>query len=128
MLGNFNYCNPTKLYFGENSLNYLNDELVKYGKNIMLTYGNGSIKKSGLYDKVVKILKDNNKIIFEDSGIMPNPTIEKLYEGCKIAKENNIDLILAVGGGSVCDYSKAVSVCNGVKKIHGINIILEWKM
>lgn len=116
MLGNFNYCNPTKLYFGENSLNYLNDELVKYGKNIMLTYGNGSIKKSGLYDKVVKILKDNNKIIFEDSGIMPNPTIEKLYEGCKIAKENNIDLILAVGGGSVCDYSKAVSVCTWCKE------------
>lgn len=110
MLGNFSYCNPTKLYFGENSLDYLNEELVKYGKNIMLTYGNGSIKKSSLYDKVIKILKDNNKVIFEDSGVMPNPTVEKLYEGCKIAKGNNIDLILAVGGGSVCDYSKAVSV------------------
>ena len=76
----------------------------------MLVYGGGSIKKNGIYDQVVNILKANNKNIFEDSGVMPNPTVEKLYEGCKIAKENNVDLILAVGGGSVCDYSKAVSV------------------
>lgn len=110
MLGNFSYSNPTKLYFGEDSLNYLKDELDKYGSNIMLVYGGGSIKKNGIYDKVVKILKEKNKTIFEDGGVMPNPTVEKLYEGCKIAKNNNIDLILAVGGGSVCDYSKAVSV------------------
>lgn len=115
MLGNFEYSNPTKLYFGENSLDFLNQELVKYGDNVMLVYGGGSIKKNGIYDQVVNILKANNKNIFEDSGVMPNPTVEKLYEGCKIAKENQVDLILAVGGGSVCDYAKAVSVsayCN----------------
>lgn len=115
MLGNFEYSNPTKLYFGENSLDFLNQELVKYGDNVMLVYGGGSIKKNGIYDQVVNILKANNKNIFEDSGVMPNPTVEKLYEGCKIVKENQVDLILAVGGGSVCDYAKAVSVsayCN----------------
>ena len=110
MLGNFKYSNPTKIYFGEDSLQFLNEELPKYGPNVMLTYGGGSIKKNGIYDKVVEILKANGKNVFEDAGVMPNPTVEKLYEGCKIAKENNVDLILAVGGGSVCDYAKAVSV------------------
>lgn len=110
MLGNFSYSNPTKIYFGEDSLDYLKSELSNYGPNVMLSYGGGSIKKSGLYDKVVSILKESGKTVFEDPGVMPNPTVEKLYEGCKIAKENNVDLILAVGGGSVCDYSKAVSV------------------
>ncbi|MDE7093613.1 MAG: iron-containing alcohol dehydrogenase [Oscillospiraceae bacterium] len=110
MLGNFTYCNPTKIHFGENALEHLSEELVNYGKNILLTYGSGSIKKSGLYDEVVKILSDNGKNIVELSGVMPNPTVNKLYEGCKLAKENQIDLILAVGGGSVCDYAKALSV------------------
>lgn len=110
MLGNFDYCNPTKLYFGEDSLNYLNEELPKYGKNIMLTYGGGSIKKNGIYEQIIDILKANGKTVFEDSGVMPNPTVQKLYEGCELAKENEIDMILAVGGGSVCDYAKAVSV------------------
>lgn len=110
MLGNFSYSNPTKLYFGEDSLNFLNEELPKYGKNVLLVYGGGSIKRTGLYDKIVKILKNNGKEVFEDTGVMPNPTVEKLYEGCRIAKVNNADLILAVGGGSVCDYAKAVSV------------------
>lgn len=110
MLGNFSYCNPTKLYFGEASLSFLNEELPKYGKNIMLTYGGGSIKQNGIYDQVIGILRTNGKTIFEDPGVMPNPTVQKLYEGCKIAKENEIDLIIAVGGGSVCDYAKAVSV------------------
>ena len=115
MLGNFEYSNPTKLYFGKDSLNYLSEELAKYGKNVMLVYGGGSIKKNSIYDQVVKILTDNDKEIFEDPGVMPNPTVEKLYQGCKIAKDNQVDLILAVGGGSVCDYAKAVSVsayCN----------------
>ena len=110
MLGNFTYCNPTRIHFGEDSLKHLNEELNNYGQNILLTYGGGSIKKSGLYDEVVKILNDNGKNIVELSGVMPNPTVDKLYEGCKLAKENNIDLILAVGGGSVCDYAKALSV------------------
>ncbi len=110
MLGNFSYCNPTKLYFGEGSLKYLNDELSKYGEKVMLVYGGGSIKKNGIYDQVMSILKTHKKTVFEDAGVMPNPTVEKLYEGCKIAKDNSVDLILAVGGGSVCDYAKAVSV------------------
>ena len=115
MLGNFIYSNPTKLYFGMDSLDYLKIELENYGKNIMLVYGGGSIKKNGIYDKVVEILKSSGKTIIEDCGVMPNPTVEKLYEGCEIARQNDIDLILAVGGGSCCDYAKAVSVsayCN----------------
>ena len=110
MLGNFSYHNPTKLYFGEDSLSCLKDELAKYGENILLVYGGGSIKKSGLYDEITAILKDCGKNIAEVSGVMPNPTLEKLYEGIRIARENKTDFILAVGGGSVCDYSKAVSV------------------
>jgi len=110
MLGNFSYKNATKLYFGDDSLKYLNDELPKYGKNVQLIYGGGSIKKNGIYDAVVDILKKNGKNIIEDAGVMPNPTDEKLNEGVKIARENNVDLLLSVGGGSCCDYAKAVSV------------------
>lgn len=110
MLGNFSYCNPTRLYFGEDSLNYLHDELSKYGPTVMLCYGSGSIKKNGIYDQVMDILKASGKTVVEDAGVMPNPTVEKLYEGCRLAKENNVEFILAVGGGSVCDYVKAVSV------------------
>ena len=110
MLGNFAYCNPTKLYFGDESLKYLNEELPKYGPNVVFVYGGGSIKKNGIYDEVVQILKENGKNISEIPGVMPNPTLEKLYEGIEIARKADADLILAVGGGSVCDYSKAVSV------------------
>ena len=110
MLGNFVFSNPTKLYFGEDSLTFLNEELPKYGKNVLLVYGGGSIKKNGIYDQVAAILKANGKEIIEDGGVMPNPTVEKLYEGCRLAKEGNVDLILAVGGGSCCDYAKAVSI------------------
>ena len=110
MQGNFSYCNPTKLYFGEDSLNYLNTELEKYGDNVVLIYGGGSIKKNGVYDNVIEILKKNNKNIAEIAGVMPNPTLKKLYEGIEIAREHKADLLLAVGGGSVCDYAKAVSV------------------
>jgi len=110
MLGNFTYCNPTKLYFGEDSLEALNTELPKYGNNVTLIYGGGSIKKNGIYDAVIKILSEQKKNVAEISGVMPNPTLAKLYEGIKIARDHQTDLILAVGGGSVCDYAKAVSV------------------
>lgn len=110
MLGNFSYKNATKLYFGEDSLNYLNDELPKYGKTVQLIFGGGSIKSNGIYEAVVNILRKNGKTVVEDGGVMPNPTVEKLREGVKIARENNVDFILAVGGGSCCDYAKAVSV------------------
>ncbi len=110
MLGNFKYCNPTKLYFGDDTLKFLNDELPKFGKNVVLVYGGGSIKKNGIYDSVTEILKNNNKDVAEISGVMPNPTLAKLKEGVEIAKAHKADLLLAVGGGSVCDYTKAVAV------------------
>lgn len=110
MFGNFTYHNPTRLHFGENSLDYLKKELKNYGKKVLLTYGGGSIKKNGIYDDVVSILKGEEKEIIELAGVPANPTVEKLYEGAKLAKENNVDLILAVGGGSVIDYAKGVSV------------------
>lgn len=110
MLGNFSYCNPAKLYFGDQSLDYLNTELPKYGKNVVLIYGGGSIKKNGIYDDVIKILEAQGKNVAEIAGAMPNPTLAKLYEGIEIARKHQADLLLAVGGGSVCDYAKAVSV------------------
>ena len=110
MLGNFSYCNPAKLYFGDQSIDYLNTELPKYGKNVVLIYGGGSIKKNGIYDDVIKILEAQGKNVAEIAGVMPNPTLAKLYEGIEIAREHQADLLLAVGGGSVCDYAKAVSV------------------
>ena len=93
MLGNFSYCNPTKLYFGENSLSNLSDELRKYGDNVVLVYGTGFIKKNGIYDDIIKILKESNKNITEIEGVMPNPTVEKLYEGIEIARNHNADFI-----------------------------------
>lgn len=110
MLGNFAYSNPTKLFFGEDSLRYLGEELPKYGKTVQLIYGGGSIKKNGIYNQVIDILKANGKVIVEDGGVMPNPTVEKLMEGVRIARDNQVDFLLAVGGGSCCDYAKAVSV------------------
>ena len=110
MLGNFSYSNPTKLYFGDDALSFLHEELKKYGSRIMLTYGGGSIKRNGIYGDVIRILAEEGKEVFEDPGVMSNPTVQKLYEGCRIARENDVDLILAVGGGSTIDYAKAVSV------------------
>ena len=116
MLGNFTYCNPTRLYFGKDSLENLEDELKKYGKNVVLIYGGGSIKKNGIYDKVIAILRESGKNVAEISGVMPNPTLKKLLEGVETARAHKADFLLAVGGGSVCDYTKAVSVsvnCEG---------------
>ncbi len=114
MLGNFTFHNPTKLYFGKGALANLAAELKPY-HTVQLIYGGGSVKKNGVYDAVTKILKDCGKTVVEDGGVMPNPTTEKLYEGVDIARKHHVDLLLAVGGGSVCDYAKAVSVsvfCN----------------
>ena len=110
MLGNFKYHNPTKLYFGNQSLQFLNQELPEYGHNVVLIYGGGSIKKNGIYQAVMDILTKNNKNVVEISGVMPNPTLKKLYEGIDIARQHQADLLLAVGGGSVCDYANAVAV------------------
>lgn len=110
MLGNFTYCNPTKIYFGKGALDGLKAELPKYGKNVLLVHGGGSIKKNGVYEKVTAILRECGKTVAEDAGVMPNPTVDKLHEGIERAKAAKADFILAVGGGSVCDYAKALSV------------------
>lgn len=110
MLGNFNYFNPTKLYFGDDAQKNLSEELKNYGTKVLLTYGGGSIKANGIYDEVTAALRATGKEVIELPGVMPNPTTEKLYEGAKLAWENDVDLILAVGGGSTIDYAKAVSV------------------
>lgn len=112
----FTYENPTKIYFGRTAMDGLKTELAKYGKTIMLAYGKGAIKKIGVYDQVLDICKGLGKTVVELSGVMPNPTYEKVMEGCRLVKENNVDLILAVGGGSVIDCAKAISVstyCEG---------------
>ena len=110
MLGNFTYHNPTKLIFGKNALASLAAELAPYGDTVQLVYGGGSIRRFGIYDQVIDALRAAGKHIVEDGGVMPNPTIEKLREGTRIARENDVDFILAVGGGSCVDYAKAVAV------------------
>ena len=110
MLGNFTYQNATKLYFGEDALKNLKDELPKYPGAVQLIYGGGSIKRTGVYDEVLAVLRECGKTVVEDGGVMPNPTSDKVREGVRIARENNVGLLLAVGGGSCCDYAKAVSV------------------
>lgn len=110
MLYDFNYYNPTKIYFGKDSLSNLHSELVNYGNNVLLVYGKNAIKKMGLYDEVITILKASNKNIVELSGIKSNPTYEQMMKGAQLVREHHIDLILAVGGGSVIDCSKGISV------------------
>ena len=109
MNGNFTFHNPTRLHFGENAMEFLKDELAAFGPTVMLSYGGGSIKKNGIYDKVLEICVKNGKNVFEDAGVMPNPTTDKLHEGIERARACKADFILAVGGGSVCDYAKALS-------------------
>ena len=123
MLGSFSYCNPTKLYFGEDALDSLNTELPKYGKNVVLIYGGGSIKRNGVYEEVTGILRDAGKTIVEFSGIMSNPTYAKVQEGAKLARENHVDMILAVGGGSVMDAAKLASVL--VTDEYGVKELLD---
>lgn len=110
MLGNFIYANPTKLYFGDEAQKHLAEALKNFGKKVLLTYGGGSIKRNGVYDDVIKALEAAGKEVTELPGVMSNPTYEKVEEGVKVARENNVDFILAVGGGSTIDYAKAVSV------------------
>lgn len=106
----FVYDKIPKVYFGEGSLkDALTVELKRIGKNVMLAYGGGSIKRTGIYDEIINLLKENEKNIIEFDGIMSNPTYKKVQEGANLAKENNIDFILAVGGGSVIDCCKIVS-------------------
>ncbi len=105
---NFDYCTPTRLIFGEGCISQLPEVLSSYGKRVLLTYGGGSIKRSGLYDSIKALLKDFE--VHELSGIEPNPRYStSVLSGIKICREKKIDVILAVGGGSVLDCSKAIS-------------------
>jgi len=106
----FNLDVSTRIHFGKKALDHLEEELNKYGKKILLAYGGGSIKKNGIYDKVIEILKKCDKEVYECSGILPNPALSKMLEGAKMVKDNNIDLILAVGGGSVVDCAKGIAL------------------
>lgn len=110
MIGDFNYQTPTRLIFGKGVIRDLTAVVGEFGKNVLLTYGGGSIKKMGLYDRVKELLKGFN--VIELSGIEPNPKYDpSVITGAKLCKENKVDVILAVGGGSVLDCSKAISVC-----------------
>lgn len=110
MIYDFTYYNPTKIYFGKKSLENLEAELKNYGKNVLLVYGKNSIKQIGLYDEVIKTLKRCGKNVVELAGINANPRYSQVLEGARLVRENDVDLILAVGGGSVIDCSKAISV------------------
>ncbi|MBR3227712.1 MAG: iron-containing alcohol dehydrogenase [Erysipelotrichaceae bacterium] len=100
---------PTKVYFGKGQICHLDEALRQFGKKVLLTYGGGSIKKIGLYDEVMKILKEGKYEVYELSGIEPNPRIESVEKGVSLCKEHDIDVILAVGGGSTIDCSKAIA-------------------
>ncbi len=116
MIYDFNFHNPTRVYFGRTAIDNLSAELAKYGDNVLLVYGKTAIKKIGLYDKVMEILKASGKTVIELAGIKPNPSYAQLLEGARLVRENHVDLILAVGGGSTIDCSKGISVsayCEG---------------
>jgi alcohol dehydrogenase YqhD (iron-dependent ADH family) len=127
MNNDFTYKNPTTIYFGKSALNNLKNELSNYGESIMLAYGKDSIKRIGLYEQVMKILNDSGKKVIELSGIMPNPTYKKVKEGCQLVKNHNVDLILAVGGGSVIDCAKAISVSAYCEEDPWKKYFLEFK-
>ncbi|SDW23431.1 hypothetical protein SAMN04489725_103162 [Alicyclobacillus hesperidum] len=110
----FRFYNPTTLYYGKGQIEkHLAEEVTKIGKRVLLLYGGGSIKRNGLYDKVVGILQNAGVSLFELSGVEPNPRLSTVHKGIAICRENHIDLILAVGGGSVLDCGKAIAM--GVK-------------
>lgn len=116
MLFDFTYYNPTRIHFGKDSLGQLKGELENYGETILLVYGRNSIKKNGLYDQLMEILNTSGKQVVELSGVMSNPTYDKVLEGGKLVRDHKVSLILAVGGGSVIDCAKAISVaayCEG---------------
>ena len=127
MLGNFTYHNPTRLHFGPEALSHLAGELKNYGPRVQLIYGGGSIKKSGLYDQVIAILKEAGKEIFEDPGVMPNPTVEKLYEGCRIARENNVDLLLSVSAAPAATTPRGWPCPPGATRTPGKNTTCAWR-
>lgn len=109
-MDNFIFHNPTKLIFGKDQLEKLKTEVPKYGKRILLVYGGGSIKRSGLYDQVKRILNERDTDVYELHGVEPNPRLSTVKKGIALCKDNAIDFLLAVGGGSVIDCTKAIAV------------------
>ncbi|UNK19925.1 iron-containing alcohol dehydrogenase [Paenibacillus sp. N3/727] len=109
-MGPFEFYNPTKLFFGKGKLSTLKTEAPKYGQKVLLVYGGGSIKRSGLYDQVVSLLGECGAEVTELSGVEPNPRLSTVHRGVELCRKHHIDLILAVGGGSVLDCSKAIAV------------------
>jgi len=109
-LENFIFKNETKIIFGRGTENDAGKEILKYGRRVLFHYGGGSIKKSGLYEKIMKSLKNSGLTFFELGGVRPNPVVSLIREGIKICRENDIDFILAAGGGSVIDSAKAISM------------------
>ncbi|SMF88944.1 hypothetical protein SAMN05661091_4465 [Paenibacillus uliginis N3/975] len=109
-MGPFEFYNPTKLFFGKGKLSTLKTEVPKYGQKVLLVYGGGSIKRSGLYDQVVSLLGECGAEVTELSGVEPNPRLSTVHQGVELCRKHHIDLILAVGGGSVLDCSKAIAV------------------
>jgi hypothetical protein len=105
-MNGFVYDIPVKVYFGAGQLHHLPEELAKYGKRVLLTYGGGSIKRSGLYDTITTLLRDEGFTTYELSGIEPNPRIDSVRRGARLCKEQHIDVLLAVGGGSTIDATK----------------------
>ncbi|MCA1064896.1 iron-containing alcohol dehydrogenase [Rossellomorea sp. AcN35-11] len=108
-MNDFTFYNPTKLIFGKGQVEQLKELVPQYGKKVLVVYGGGSIKRNGLYDQVMSLLKDIDSEVFELSGVEPNPRLSTVRRGVEISKENNIDFILAVGGGSVIDCTKAIA-------------------
>lgn len=108
-MNDFTFHNPTKVYFGKNQLSHLHEEIRKYGNTVLLVYGGGSIKRTGLYDKVIAELKENNIEVYELSGVEPNPRHTTVNAGAKLCKEHDIRTVLSVGGGSVIDCGKAIA-------------------
>lgn len=108
-MNDFQFQNTTKVYFGKDQLGHLHEEVLKYGKNVLVVYGGGSIKKIGLYDKVMNELKEHDINVYELSGVEPNPRHTTVNKGAQICREYNISVIVAVGGGSTIDASKAIA-------------------
>ncbi|MDF2674895.1 MAG: Fe-dependent oxidoreductase, alcohol dehydrogenase [Clostridiales bacterium] len=106
---NFEYSIPTKIFFGRDKINVLGQQLKKYGTKVLLVYGGGSIKRNGIYDKVSSILNENHISYFELSGVEPNPRIETVRKGAELCRQNSIDIVLAIGGGSSIDCAKVVA-------------------
>ena len=120
-MNNFTYSYPVKVCFGDGvAKDSLKAELQKYGKNILFAYGGGAIKRVGIYDEIIAVLNECGKSVTEFSGIMSNPTYTKVQEGARLAKENKVDFILAVGGGSVIDAVRSYRRRQSSIRIFGI--------